>query len=154
MYTFFKSTDRRYKILAVSPELIVESLFSRPIGIDKAIEVSGLPTGCKVEAVCYDYERACFRFRLYHPSFPVVPECGVIPEVDVVVKQVEKSAFVGFLDDVQKAIQGDAAAKQRLKDQGVKEVPPGKVDTIFGTPIEWVDKIEGTPDNPFYYREA
>lgn len=69
-------TSSRFKMLAISPELLLQLLFdSRP----HPVEVTGLPDECSVCGVMYDWSRRAFLFRLEHPSFDEVPLGAEIP---------------------------------------------------------------------------
>jgi len=91
VFQFEQGPERRYKMLWISPELLLAALFSPQRDGDKVrvVEVDGLPYGCKVEAVRFDEDRRAFVFRLWHESFDVVPLNYCPPEVTPECRAVE-----------------------------------------------------------------
>jgi hypothetical protein len=84
MKSFFETEEPRYRVMTVSPELLLEALMSplvRESGAVRCLHVCGLPEGCKVQAVIWDEFARVFRFRLWHPSFDVVEIGNAIPEL-------------------------------------------------------------------------
>jgi hypothetical protein len=87
---FFVPTEPRYKVLKVAPELLLDCLLSPrmvPGGMLYWLETSGIPEGCRIQAVVYDFYRDCFCFKLYHPDFPPVNPGEVLPELEVTVRR-------------------------------------------------------------------
>jgi hypothetical protein len=81
------SEDRRCKIIRVSTAFALKALgFALQPGDTQDIVVldAGLPPGLTVQAVNYDPAWDCFVFRVWHPSFDVVPEGQPLPVVDAV----------------------------------------------------------------------
>lgn len=79
----FEGRPRRYRILSVSPELLMDALLSprRDGGMIRVVRMEGLPDGCEIQAVTWDDLSFCFKFRLWHESFDVVPDGHVCPPV-------------------------------------------------------------------------
>lgn len=86
----FNPAESRYKLIFVPYDLVLESLAfcakrecqqggSRLQALNNAM--GHLPDGMEVCEANKAYTRNGFFFRLYHPSFDVVPEFGEIPEV-------------------------------------------------------------------------
>lgn len=85
-----KTKDRRWRILWVSPELVMQSLFPMRYDVELTL-VDGPPDGVKLLDVAYCWDRQAFGFRLYHPSFNEVPEGERIPTIEATFR-VEKRA--------------------------------------------------------------
>lgn len=79
----FKSRERRYRVLSVTPELLMNALFSsrRDGSTIRVIRMEGLPDGCEIQAVTWDDLSCCFKFRLWHESFDVVPAGEMCPAI-------------------------------------------------------------------------
>jgi hypothetical protein len=77
---FKREKDRRYKILYVSPELLMNALFAGGLS-NTSITVEGMPTDCQIVGVHYSEDRISFAFMLYHESFDIVPEVNCIPTI-------------------------------------------------------------------------
>lgn len=77
--------ERRLKIMWVTPELLVGLRFFGGNRVGDQVEWTtlDLPADVTVQAVHYSPERDAFGFRLYHPSWDVVPDGNVIPDVRV-----------------------------------------------------------------------
>lgn len=81
---FKNERGRRFKNLWITPELLLNMLFS-PQQIDagtiKVLEVNGIPEGCYIDAVMYSDDRRAFCFRLFHSSFEEVEPAHNTPEI-------------------------------------------------------------------------
>jgi hypothetical protein len=64
-------TSRRCKLLYVSKELLDT--------------IDGIPDGCTIEAVTFDFQSDCWILRLQHHSFEEVPDGHMIPTATVTV---------------------------------------------------------------------
>ena len=85
--------ERRYAYFAVSPELLLQALFS-PSNEGERVSVDGLPDGIEATDIVFDFERRAFLIRVWHESFAVIPEANRIPEVfpRVTVTRTEKTS--------------------------------------------------------------
>lgn len=77
--------ERRYRIFYVTPELMMGCLAFRATAERRLVgcHTTGLPDGYKLLAVQYDFGRDAFGFKVEHPSFDVVPDGDLIPEMQV-----------------------------------------------------------------------
>src|SRR5437870_4517243 len=75
--------SRRYKILSVAPEAIMEVLLKwKQHSHIQLVDLGGLPDDVSVTGVHYSWKGRCFELMLYHPSFPEVPVGDVPPELN------------------------------------------------------------------------
>lgn len=84
----FVERERRFKLLWVSPELLMNVLLSptQTGGRVRVMRVEGLPEdSTEVQSVYYDDSRRAFGLHLWHPSFDVVESGALIPEVHVAI---------------------------------------------------------------------
>lgn len=83
-----KDRERRFRVLRITPELLVNTLLS-PVRVRdelvRVMDVRGLPENVEIDAVAYDDLRREFCFRLWHASFEPVPLGDVAPKIDVTV---------------------------------------------------------------------
>lgn len=89
-------SDRRMKRLPVGEQQLLALLVGLGDRMPLAVRVAkwnDLPTGCRVVGVHHDIYCRTFFFVLEHPSFEVVPDGMMIPQLDCEVTAVE-------LDDV------------------------------------------------------
>ena len=79
----FRSRERRYRILSVSAELLLNALFSprRDGDTIRVVRLEGLPEGCEVQAVMWCDLTCVFKLRLWHESFDVVPDGEMCPSI-------------------------------------------------------------------------
>lgn len=86
----FKAPDRRYKLMKVSPELLLVNLFNNSVSKDLSdgnvlirTVSHDIPEGTQIEAVTFDDYSRCFMFRLWRADWPEIAEASVIPDLDV-----------------------------------------------------------------------
>jgi len=78
------SEQRRFKAFRVTPELMLQALgFRRDGEISYGIRVEGLPPEYELGGVMYDAMDNTFVFRVYHDSFPSVPEGGHVEFITI-----------------------------------------------------------------------
>ena len=87
MFVHFEPAERRYRIMAVAPELLMNLTINPQLDGDdiRALTVDGLPADVRIQAVCWSDEKRCFLFRLHSDTWDVVEECTAIPAVTVTV---------------------------------------------------------------------
>lgn len=85
---FFQAPERRYKLMRLPADLLMNLLFNPLVRDDEAelFKLEGIPDGCQIEGVCWDDGRECFVLRLFHESFDAVEPCDIIPEAVVSVR--------------------------------------------------------------------
>lgn len=108
---FFEARGRRYKLLRVSAELLMNVLLSpaRRGAVVEWVTVEGLPDGVQIEAVVWDDLYRTFTLRLWHESFELVPPGEMAPFIDPaltrwqvrVPKTVLDSAWSGAVEESQ-----------------------------------------------------
>jgi len=86
----FVAPDRRYKLMKVSPELLLVNLFNGSISRDfpdgnVLIQTVShdMPEGTQIEAVTFDDYSRCFMFRLWRADWPEIAEAAHIPDINV-----------------------------------------------------------------------
>lgn len=87
----FSAPDRRYKIIRMEPQLIVDAILNHvQVGdVVNSITIDGIPTGARIEAMGFDSMHNRAWMRVYHPSFDEVPENGLIPLLSIKVTRQE-----------------------------------------------------------------
>lgn len=89
-----KTKGRRWRVLWVSPEMVMQSLFPMRYKVEVKL-VDGPPDGVEVSDVTYSWERQAFGFRLYHPSFDEVPEGEFSPTIEAIFTTENRSEHRG-----------------------------------------------------------
>lgn len=87
---FFKPESRRYRLLKIPPREMLDLLMSpriEPDGAIRAMKITGLPEGCKIQAVVWDNFFSCFVVRLWHESWEEWGTQGPIPELELQVEE-------------------------------------------------------------------
>lgn len=81
MFPFREKREPRYRVLDVTPELMMNVLLSpqRHACEVRSLVIEGLPNGVEIDAVFWSDECRCFRFRLWHESFDLVSLAEMIP---------------------------------------------------------------------------
>lgn len=89
MHLFFRAPERRYKIVRLTPELLLDALLSPRLdqSFVRVLRMDGVPEGCQIEAVAWDEWSRCFMFRLFHESFDVLDPAAAIPDLFPVIHQ-------------------------------------------------------------------
>ena len=82
--------DRRYVMLALNEEFIIDMLTGR-------IRLAGLPDGATIERIGYDFPRQCLTLLVAHSSYDEVPvNCEpmiVSAQIEVLDEDLKHSAF-------------------------------------------------------------
>lgn len=81
---FTKTRERRLKALIVSPDVVLNIIFTAAVdsyGRTRVMPGGDVPEGCEVHSVNVGEMDGQIVFLLYHPSFPVVDEVQSIPQV-------------------------------------------------------------------------
>ena len=80
--------DRRYKLLGLTPDLLLRVIFLRADDGNTATVVfmDGVPSDCEVTAVHYNAECDIFILRLWHESFEIVPDGHPIPSLNPTIR--------------------------------------------------------------------
>lgn len=81
--------ERRYKLLKVSPELLLQAVL-RPDRFPHGVTVEGLPNGVSVDGVSWDEWRRIFIFRLWHQEWPEVRPGDKFDDLDITIKADEE----------------------------------------------------------------
>lgn len=81
---------RRWKIIRISPDILMGLISSGDIDSPYWIKVSGLPRGYKVERVWYDVECHLFNFCVSHESFAPVSEGQIPPLAEILCESIDK----------------------------------------------------------------
>jgi hypothetical protein len=87
--------ERRYKIVYIPHEFVFNALFFVETDCITKPIIADLPKeGCEVVGVQYSFDHDAFAFKVYHPSFDVIPIGGEYPKViikeEIVFQKVEK----------------------------------------------------------------
>ncbi len=77
--------DRRYKVLWIDPNLLMDLRFSAVLAKDtiRAVTVKGLPEDAVVQAMCYDPMKHAVGLRIWSSTFDEVPPENTAPELQV-----------------------------------------------------------------------
>lgn len=90
----FKAPDRRYKIMTVTPDILMNALFSptyspgdRTVRVYSLTDADGkpLPEDVRADAIAYDDLRDLIYVRLWSASWPVMDTASHLPDVGIAV---------------------------------------------------------------------
>jgi len=86
--TLLYRTEARYKMLRLSPELLLEgTVFNTRVSEDGkevvAVEIEGLPKDVRIQAWSYDTMTNTILVRLWSSEFPELAEGSSIPPLEV-----------------------------------------------------------------------
>ncbi len=72
--------EPRYRLLSIRPDELLTLLWEwRRHQIITLPVLADLPADCEILEVHYTHSMRAFEFLLWHPSFPEVPDGGLIP---------------------------------------------------------------------------
>ncbi len=83
-YRFFHGRERRYRLLRLTPEVLLNALFS-PVRHELTVDwltIEGMPEGAEVEGIVWDDHTRAFVLRLWHESFGIVEPSAPIPTLE------------------------------------------------------------------------